>query len=262
MTSIAKPVFLADTCVCGLSVLKSLWRSGSAGAAVFMADYAVNPLGVKPDREIAAAVERWMLLAGEHSDTLVIACNTLSIRYHQLLRAGLVSPRLKHIVTMADCLMALAGAEASRLDGRRVLIIGTEFTAGQPLYPEIVATALPGARVRTIGATALERKIARFEWKEGGVENLVDAALDAALRETDVAVLACTCFPLVRAELESQYPGVLFLDPGEYCAGLLAEDGPDGQRTLAIRVTGDVVADARVMEFAKTYLGSDSIVAL
>lgn len=262
MSTVTRPVFLADTCVCGLSVLKSLWKSGSAAEAVFMADYAVNPLGVKSDGEIAQVAQRWMEMAAQHSDTLVIACNTLSIRYHQLQRTGATSPLLKRIVTMANCLEALVQTEAARLDGRRVLIIGTEFTAGQPVYPEIIAAALPGTRVRAIGATGLERAIARFQLNDDGVDALIAPALAAALVETDVAVLACTCFPLVRTALESKFPGVLFLDPGEYCAGLLARDGEGGNRKLSLKVTGDVVPGERVKEFAKAYLGSDSVALL
>jgi len=262
MSNATRPVFLADTCACGLSVLNSLWRNGSAAEAVFMADYAVNPLGVKSDSEIAKVAERWMRMAAQHSDTLVIACNTLSIRYHQLQHTGATSSGLKRIVSMVDCLEALVRTEASRLDGRRVLIIGTEYTAGQSLYPEIFAAALPETRVRTIGATGLERAIARFQLDEDGVDALIDPALNAALGETDVAVLACTCFPLVRAELESKFPGVVFLDPGEYCAGLLQQDGPEGKRKLSLKVTGDVVPVQRVTEFAKNYLGSDSVATL
>jgi len=262
MTTTSLPVFLADTCVCGLSVLKSLWISGSASEAVFLADYAVNPLGVKSDGEIANVAQRWIEMAAQHSETLVIACNTLSIRYHQLRRSGAAQPSLKRIVTMVDCIEALVQTEAARLDGRSILIIGTEYTASQPVYPDIVASALPGARVRTIGATGLERAIARFQLDEDGVDALVDPALDAALAEADAAVLACTCFPLVKAALASRFPGVLFLDPGEYCAGLLPRDSQDGKRKLSLKVTGDVVPAARVTEFAKTYLGGDSVAVL
>jgi len=257
-----RPVFIADTCVCGLSVLKSLWRSGCAADAVFMADYEVNPLGVKSDGEIAAVAERWIRMAGQHSDTLVMACNTLSVRYHQLVRLGHASQDLKQVVTMADCMQALVQDESSRLAGRNILIIGTAYTASQPLYPEIFAAALPGARVRCIGATELERKIARFQVKDDDVDTLIDAALDQAIREADVAVLACTCFPLVKTRLESLFPGVLFFDPGEYCSDLLEADTPGPAPTLSIKVTGDAVAKESVAEFARSYLGSDSIVTL
>ncbi len=47
-----KPVFIADTCIGGLSVVKSLWDSGSASDAIYLADYAINPLGVKNDSAI------------------------------------------------------------------------------------------------------------------------------------------------------------------------------------------------------------------
>ncbi len=100
-----KPVFIADTCIGGLSVLKSLWESGCAGDALFMADYEVNPLGVKSDAAIADAVNKWFSLAKEQADTLILACNTLSIRYHQLPASRVASSGLQQIVSMKeDCL--------------------------------------------------------------------------------------------------------------------------------------------------------------
>jgi glutamate racemase len=82
-----KPVFIADSCIGGLSVLKSMCNSGSASYAVYLAYYEINPLGLESDSAIEDVIERWLGLAQEHSDTLVVACNTLSIRYHQLLRS-------------------------------------------------------------------------------------------------------------------------------------------------------------------------------
>ena len=45
----SRPVFIADSCIGGLSVVKSLWNAGDASDAVFLADYAINPLGVKSE---------------------------------------------------------------------------------------------------------------------------------------------------------------------------------------------------------------------
>ena len=59
------PVFIADSCIGGLSVVRSLWDAGEAGNAIFLADYAINPLGVKSDPEIADVVERWLRLADD-----------------------------------------------------------------------------------------------------------------------------------------------------------------------------------------------------
>jgi len=253
------PVFIADTCIGGLSVLKSLWKSGSAGEAMFMADYAVNPLGVKSEAEISQVLESWLQAAAEHADTLVIACNTLSIRYRQMTPSIRLPSSLAHIVTMVDCFEAMVQTEADRLAKRKVLIIGTEFTARQQVYPDILAAALPETRINTIGATELERKIARFRLAENGGDALLSEELAQAIAATDIAVLACTCFPMVRAQLEGLFPGVIFLDPGAYCPGLLEQDRIAQERRLSLKVTGDVVAESRVFEFAKTYLGSDNI---
>ncbi len=254
-----RPIFIADTCICGLSVLKSLWHSGYANEAVFMADYAINPLGVKDDTAIAEVAGNWLAAAAELSDTLVIACNTLSIRYHQLPRTEQSPSGLKQVVSMVDCFKAMAKIEAERLVGRRVLVIGTKFTANQPLYADILDKAVPDAKVSTIGATTLERNIARFRLARNNGDSVLTDGLGDALANTDVAVLACTCFPMVKTEMEALFPDVLFLDPGAYCAGLLKQGGTRQARKLTMRVTGDVVPRERAVEFAKTYLGDGRI---
>ena len=255
------PVFIADSCIGGLSVVKSLWNSGSAGNAVFLADYAINPLGLKSDSDIADVVDRWLTLAEEHAETLIIACNTLSIRYHQLLRSEVPLSGLKRIVSMVDCFEAMVKIEADRLAGRKVLVVGTEFTASQALYPDILNAALPGVRIDTVAATELERKVARFEpWDSEG-NSVLTNDLRQAIENTDIAVLACTCFPMVTTELESLFPAVIFLDPGAYCSGFLKEGDSAQDRKLHITVTGEVVATTRVIEFAESYLNKGCIVS-
>jgi glutamate racemase len=252
-----EPVFIADTCIGGLSVVKSMWDSGHAGNALFMADYEVNPLGIKNESVISEVVSKWFSLAKQHSDTMIIACNTLSIRYHQLPSSAIASSGLKQIVSMVDCFEAMIKIEADQLANRKVLIIGTEFTASQPLYPDMLDTALPGLQVNTVAATELERKIARFEpWDSEG-NSVFTSELRLAVENSDIAVLACTCFPMAKAELEFQFPGVIFIDPGAYCSGLLEEDTSRQKRKLSVILKGDVVPRARVTEFAQSYLGSD-----
>lgn len=251
-----KPVFIADTCIGGLSVVKAMWRQGAAGHAIFMADYAVNPLGVKSDAEIASVVERWLDFAREHSEALVIACNTLSIRYHQLFDSIAPPGGMRQVVTMLDCLKAMAETKADHLAGKKVLVIGTAFTAGQSLYPDALQTALPRTRVATVAATELERSIARFEPVDSNNTSVLTSELRQAIENTDVAILACTCFPMVKSMLQEQFPGVLFLDPGAYCTSLLPETVKTQDPLLKINVEGEVVSRERVIEFAKSYLGA------
>ncbi len=255
------PVFVADSCIGGLSLVKSLWTSRTAGDAIFLADYAINPLGLKSNSSIADVVDSWLRLAAKQSDTLVIACNTLSIRYHQLGGSKVMYSGLKRVVSMVDCFEAMVKGEADRLANSKVLVIGTAFTANQGLYSDILKAALPDVRTDSIAATELERKIARFEscGGEGGLS--LNADLKGAIENTDIAVLACTCFPMAKGTLEALFPDVVFLDPGTYCSNLLKEGVTAQDRKLTVKVTGDVVSERRVSEFAESYLGDGRIVS-
>lgn len=256
-----KPVFVADSCIGGLSVVKSMWNLSRASDAVFLADYAINPLGTKSDSAIADVVTRWLNLAAEHADTIVIACNTLSIRYHQLLRSDAPPSDVIQIVSMVDCFKAMVGIEADRLRNSKILVVGTEFTASQSLYSDILNDAIPGARTDTIAATDLEQRVARFRDWEGEGRSMLASDLSAAMDEADIAILACTCFPMVRDELKSIFPELVLLDPGAYCSGLLREDSVSHDKRLRINVTGDAVSKERVTEFAKSYLGDGVVVS-
>jgi glutamate racemase len=252
----AKPIFIADSCVGGLSVLKSMRTSGANQDVVFLADYAVNPLGVKSDEAIREVVFQWLGKAAEVADTLVIGCNTLSIRYDQLLRTTQFDTGPAQVISMVDCFKSMVEKESERLSHKRILIIGTVFTASQTTYPEILRAQCPGIEVKTIAATELERAIARLQPWTADDDSVLTGPLREALAQTDFAVLACTCFPMAQSELERQFPEVVFLDPGAYCTALLDDHSVRQHRGLDLQVTGDVVARANVVEFAESYLQS------
>ena len=248
-------VFIADSCIGGLSVVKSLWQTNRTGDVVFLADYAINPLGVKSDADIAEVAHRWLALSEECSNTLVIACNTLSIRYHQLFGGEKPETESNRVISMVDCFESMVSVEADQLEDRTVLIIGTEFTTSQDVYPNILSAASPGSRIEAAAATELERRIARLLTWSSSDKSVLSDDLMRSIDNADVVVLACTCFPMARTELERRFPGVIFLDPGAYCSRLLEESAATEDRHLSIRVTGDVVPRERVTGFAESYLG-------
>lgn len=257
----SKPVFIADSCIGGLSVVKSLWNSTGIHDAVFLADYAVNPLGVKSESAIANVAAKWLAMAEKQADTLIFACNTLSIRYHQMSSANGFVAGVRNIISMVDCFKAMVSEEQQRLANQRVLIIGTTFTASQPIYADILQNFLTNVHVSTVAATELERAIARFQPWNCEQDTVITQNLRQALENTDIAVLACTCFPMARADLESLFPSVQFLDPGEYSHSLLSNGSNGAQKRLSLSVTGDVVSADSVTEFAKSYLGGDFVIS-
>jgi len=248
-------IFVADTCIGGLSVIRSLRDSGRTDDVHFLADYAVNPLGVKDDNAIANVVRRWLALAAQRSDRLMIACNTLSIRYRQMQDALGMATGLRQVVSMVDCFEAMTRQQADRLAGKRVVILGTAFTASQLLYTDLLRAVVADARVSTVTATELERRVARFEPGRANPAASLSVEARESLANAEVVVLACTCFPLIQADLQRLYPGVSFLDPGAYCGELLAADTAARNSALHVEVTGNVVSTERVVDFAASYVG-------
>ena len=160
---------------------------------------------------------------------------------------------------MVDCLKAMVKQEAARLAGLKILIIGTKFTASQSLYAEILGSSVPDISVASIAATELERRIARLEPWEGREDKSLTADLRQAIEKTDVAILACTCFPMVRSDLEALYPDVIFLDPGAWCRDLMKEASQTEYNQLSLEVTGNAVSEKRVIQYARSYLDAGSV---
>jgi glutamate racemase len=166
---------------------------------------------------------------------------------------------LRQVVTMVDCFRAMVQKEAAQFTHKRILIIGTAFTASQLIYPDLLTGNIPSVKVSTVAATALEGSIARLKEPTEITASLLTNELQTALQHTDIALLACTCFPMVQEELKSIFPKVLFIDPGIYCPDLLhASDGKQ-KRDLQLLITGSVVSPAAVQHFATNYLCVDAV---
>lgn len=253
----ATPIVIADSCIGGMSVLKSLWSEGFANNAMFLADYASNPLGVKSDADIAEVAARWLTYAAARSETLIIACNTLSVRYQGLRLESSSLPSVSRVVSMVDCFDAMARAESNRLRGNKVLILGTEYTASQSIYADILRKNRVTTDISAVAATELERQVARFlPWSDDALSTPVKEALG----NTDFAILACTCFPIVIEKLKTLFPTVTFLDPGVYCAMLMDDVTNEEESRLTLDVTGHAVQPAEARRFAGHYLMCEQIV--
>ena len=137
-------VVFCDTCIGGSSVAAKLARPGAGLRGFYLADYAVNPLGTRTDGEVRTALNRWTDIAAERSSTLVVACNTASVRLEDSpdvrRRAEALGLRLHSMVDLLDAVTP-AGAE------RRVLARRVEARAAQrALLSRAAHDADPGAR--------------------------------------------------------------------------------------------------------------------
>jgi glutamate racemase len=245
-------VVFADTCIGGSTVAARLARTRRGLRAFFLADYAVNPLGVKTMGEVRLALDRWVDFAHGRSNTLIVACNTASV----LLRnaPGVVeraSGMGMTVHSMADFLEALLRNRPSSVKGRAVCLMGTEFTVGQSLY----ATLLQERGARTLlplPATRTERAIAHLRHDTPEERESILAEIGGPIGESDAVVLACTCFPLVESLIRDLRPGVELLDPAGGVDDLALDAKGEGPNRLTVALTGGALAPEEVEARAAT----------
>jgi glutamate racemase len=235
-------LMFCDTCIGGSTVAARLAAGRRGLRAFYLADYAVNPLGVKTRAEVQAALERWVRLTVPRARTLVVACNTASVLWRscpavqqQAQTSGL------SVASMVDFLERLLQADPSPVAGRRVCLMGTRFTVAQPVYSDLLMQA--GAReVVPLDATRTEGVIARLQHLTASGRREIAAEIGETIRACDAVVLACTLFPLVAGLIREVNPSCALLDPGRGVADVLPPSGGGtGENRLTVALSGAVL---------------------
>jgi glutamate racemase len=242
----------ADTCVGGSTVAAELARTREGVRAFFLADYLVNPLGVKSDEAVREALDRWVDLAAGRSDTLVIACNTASVRLRGLSevveRAGSLG---LSVFSMADFLEQVLETRRQDVAGKRVCLMGTEFTVREPLYSDRILEA--GARgLLPLAATLTERVIARLFHESPQGKAGILAECGETLAMADAVVLGCTCFPMASDLIRSVNPEIALLDPAEGISALGEVGRGEGPNRMTVALSGSVLSAAELESYFPT----------
>lgn len=229
----ASPILLFDSGVGGLTVLAEVRKLLPDAPIIYAADIAGLPYGSKSEAEVAARVcgllgrmaERWQ------PRLICLACNTASTIALGMVRDVLDTP----IVGTVPAIKPAAAASTSGV----IAILGTEATIRQSYVDRLEADFAVGKTLIRHGAGGLvglaEAKLrgqpVRAEAVRAEIAGLV-ARPEAALLDT--VVLACTHFPLLRAELREAFgPGVGFIDGAHGIARRVARltEGQDFARS-------------------------------
>ncbi len=232
-------VMFCDTCVGGSTVAARLATARTGLQAFYLADYAVNPLGVKSRDEVQAALERWVRLTVPRATTLIVACNTASVllRHCPQVQREATEAGLQ-VVSMVDFLERHLAAGPAPLDGQRVCLMGTHFTVSQPIYHDLLKRA--GAReVIALGATRTEGVIARLRHETAAGRQEIVAEIGESVRACDAVILACTLFPLIGDLIRELNPTCTLHDPGTGVADALPlARGGAGRNRLTVALSG------------------------
>ena len=204
-----------DSGVGGLTVQRALLEALPGADTVYLGDTARVPYGTKS----AATVTQYSLrnarvLEACGIDLLVVACNTASAVALPALRAALPVPVLGVVEPGAR-------AAARATSGGRIGVIGTAGTIGSGAYQEALRALRPDAVV-VARACPLLVPLAEEGWTDPGdelVRGVVRRYLaPLAAARIDTLVLGCTHYPLLRAAIAAELPGVRLVDSAETVA--------------------------------------------
>lgn len=246
----APKILVFDSGLGGLSVLAAL-RAALPGAEYFyLGDDALFPYGklapevliARVDEVIAAAMARFP------ADCIVIACNTAST---------LVLPHLRgrYSVPVVGTVPAIKPA-AERTRSGLVSVLATPGTVSRDYTADLVRDFATGVDVTLVGAPRLaelaERALRGEPLSDADISAEIAPAFVSVAREgeaarTDVVVLGCTHYPLIRARIEALAPwAVDWIDPAPAIARrvshLLGARGQTGQGSGDICLTAGPAA--------------------
>jgi glutamate racemase len=207
----ANPILVFDSGVGGLSILPAITALLPGAPIVYAADNAGHPYGPKSEAEIAARVPALLGRLSERyrPSLIVIACNTAATIALAHVRAALDLP----IVGTVPAIKPAALASQSRVIG----VLGTAATVRQPYVDQLVAEFASDCLVLRQGSARLveiaEAKLRGISPDRVEIAGEVMPLLTPA--GMDQLVLACTHFPLLRAEIGAALPSVTLVDSAD-----------------------------------------------
>lgn len=189
-----------DSGVGGLSVTAAIRARLPELALDYVADDAFRPYGAKTAAQLKERLPEllWTLCQMLKSDFIVLACNTASTTALPAIRAVVDVP----VIGVVPAIKPAAIASQTRHIG----VLGTHGTVKRAYVDQLIKDHAGNCRVYLKGSNAL---VAEAEAKLGGAGvdmQLLKAELSSFIDQSppiDQIVLACTHFPLLRAELST-----------------------------------------------------------
>lgn len=207
-------VLVFDSGLGGLTVFAEIARMRPAVHYLYAADDAVFPYGGLSDAALIGRVLALMeqLIALHEPDVVVVACNTASTLVLAPLRARW--PDIPFVGTV-PAIKPAAAASRSRM----ISVLATPGTVAREYTHDLIRAFAADCRVTLVGAqglAALAEAAIRGEAVPDAaiMAEIAPAFVEEGARRTDVAVLACTHYPLLGPALERLAPWpVTWIDP-------------------------------------------------
>lgn len=205
-----RPIGVFDSGIGGISVLKRLLKVLPQEKYYYFADEINLPYGDKSPEEIQNLSKKAFDYFKKLDVKLaVLACNTATACAKPYLEANFDFPIFGVIQ---------AGAKDKRLLGKKkVAILATKATIDSCKYQEEIAKFYPQIKSYGIACPGLADAIDAQDYPL--IEDLIFKASEKIDADTDVAILACTHYPLVRDVFENIFKkknlAPILIDPAD-----------------------------------------------
>lgn len=195
-------ILIFDSGVGGLSIAASVVDRLPDHELIFASDNASYPYGTKSEEELIPRVlnvtER--LIQETQADILVVACNTAST---------VVLPALRERLSIDVVGVVPAIKPAAKLSvNKHIGVLATPATIGRQYTQELINIFAQGCEVDLLGSSELvdlaEQKIHQGCVSLSAIKQAINPWL-APDNSMDTVVLACTHFPLLKAELDQLF---------------------------------------------------------
>ncbi len=215
-------ILVFDSGVGGLSIIREIQQKLPFSALVYASDNAFFPYGTKTEEELVARVEAVLtgIAALYPVDMIVVACNTASTLALPQIRTRFNQP----IVGVVPAIKPAAAQSRTQVIG----LLATPATVARPYTHNLIREHAANAEVILVGSSELvllaEQKLRGGEINADQLTGILQPFFTHPRgNKMDTLVLACTHFPLLRAELTAQFsPEVKLIDSGEAIARRVA----------------------------------------
>ena len=207
-------ILAADSGLGGLTIVEEIRKALPQVRQIYLCDNAFFPYGTKPDAELLTHFLTVMrgAIGRVEPDLIVTACNTIST---------ICLPELRATTTIPVVGVVPAVKPAAQMSKRRIIgVLATPATIDRPYTDDLVRKFAGDCRVVKLRSAELvalaEAKLLGHPVDAAQLKRILAPFFDVPQSEQpDVIVLACTHFPLLRAELEAAGPsGVAWIDSG------------------------------------------------
>jgi glutamate racemase len=215
MSEAAAPVILAaDSGLGGLTIVAEIRKALPQARLAYLCDNAFFPYGTRPDAELLAHFLDVMNRAIDRvrPDLVVTACNTISTICLPQLRAATSIP----VVGVVPAVKPAAQQSKRKIIG----LLATPATINRPYTDDLIQRYAADCTVLRIGSAELvemaEARLLGEAIDHARLSRTLAPFFDRPVEtQPDVVVLACTHFPLLRAELQAAGPAdVAWIDSG------------------------------------------------